>query len=63
LKKIDPLKFVLSAGEDFELLFTAGTVPSRISFQIGRIEKGKGLFLQTKRGLQFIKPSGYEHLK
>ncbi len=65
-KRIDPVKFILSAGEDFELLFTADKVPANIGFfvnRVGRIEKGRGLFIQTSEGLQPIRPSGYEHLK
>jgi thiamine-monophosphate kinase len=64
-KKIDPVKFILSAGEDFELLFTADAKPSNTGFpvnRVGRIEKGRGLFIQTSRGLRSLKPSGYEHL-
>ncbi|HEX7319585.1 MAG TPA: thiamine-phosphate kinase [bacterium] len=65
-RKIDPVKFILSAGEDFELLFTADKVPVNIGFsvnRVGRIEKGRGLFIQTNRGLRPIRPSGFEHLK
>lgn len=65
-KKIDPVAFILSAGEDFELLFTANSEPKNIGSpvnRVGRIEKGRGLFIQTSRGLRPIRPSGYEHLK
>lgn len=66
IKKIDPIKFILSSGEDFELLFTAGDLP-KISgmkiFKIGRILKGKGIYLSAKGKLSRIRPSGYEHLR
>ncbi len=65
MKKLDPLHFILSAGEDFELLFTAHRL-SKISgvkiFRIGSIMKGQGLYLSTRGKLRPIEPSGYEHL-
>ncbi len=66
LKNIDPVDFILSAGEDFELLFTAWKLPKipRIKiFKIGRVAKGDGLFLSTAGKIIRIQPSGYEHLK
>lgn len=61
----DPTRFILSSGEDFELLFTAARVP-RIRgvkvFRIGRVMKGRGLFLSSEGRLQRLEPSGYEHM-
>lgn len=65
IKKIDPLHFILSAGEDFELLFTASTlpkIPGTKIFKIGRVMKGSGVYLSTRGKVKSIKPSGYEHL-
>jgi thiamine-monophosphate kinase len=56
---------ILSSGEDFELLFTASRLPAERGmrvFRIGRIMKGKGLYLSVRGKLQRIEPSGYEHL-
>ena len=61
----DPTMFILSSGEDFELLFTAARVP-RIPgvkvFRIGRVMKGRGLFLSGEGRMQRLEPSGYEHI-
>jgi len=63
---MDPFEFILSAGEDFELLFSSMSIP-RIPgiqiFKIGRIEKGKGLFVSKKHTLHALVPTGYEHLR
>ena len=66
IKKIDPLEFILSAGEDFELLFTARVLPKRPKvkiFKIGGVSKGRGVYLSTRGKEVRIKPSGYEHLR
>jgi thiamine-monophosphate kinase len=86
IKKIDPLQFILSAGEDFELLFTARRLPggrlqvprakrqvpssknqspkiSRLKiFKIGRIMKGRGVYVSERGKEKRIEPTGYEHL-
>lgn len=65
VQKKDPTRFILSSGEDFELLFTASGLPTVRGmkiFRIGRIMKGKGLYLSVHGKLQRIEPSGYEHL-
>ncbi len=65
LKKIEPIDFILSAGEDFELLFTADDLPKRLKlkiFRIGRIEKGKGVWLSYQNKITPIEQSGYDHL-
>jgi len=66
VRAIDPLDHIMASGEDFELLFTASHVP-RIPklqiFKIGRVEKGRGLYLSRKGKVTAIVPSGYEHLR
>jgi thiamine-monophosphate kinase len=62
---IDPMDFILSAGEDFELLFTASRlpkVPNTKVFKIGHVSKGNGIFLSVRGKEQRMKPTGYEHL-
>lgn len=65
LKKKSPVKFILSAGEDFELLITGKEIkiPAVKLFRIGRITRGKGLFILSDKRLKKLSPSGYEHLK
>ena len=65
IEGIDALQFILSSGEDFELLFTAWRLPKipRIKiFKIGRVVKGRGLYLSKKGKQKLIHSSGYEHL-
>ncbi|UCD20271.1 MAG: thiamine-phosphate kinase, partial [candidate division WOR-3 bacterium] len=61
----DPTRFILFAGEDFELLFTAGRLP-RVRglkvFRIGRVMKGCGLFTLQDRRERPLRPSGYKHI-
>jgi thiamine-monophosphate kinase len=65
LRGIDPTRFILSAGEDFELLFTARKLPKiphvKI-FKIGAVMRGRGLYLKVKGQQHRIQPSGYEHI-
>ncbi|MEO0184131.1 MAG: thiamine-phosphate kinase, partial [candidate division WOR-3 bacterium] len=60
-KKISPIKFVLSAGEDFELL-VAGKILYNLRniklFKIGRILEGKGVYLLRNKTLKRIYPTG-----
>jgi len=66
MKGIEPLDFILSSGEDFELLFTARHLPKHFRvkvFRIGRVLQGHGLFISFRGKLKRIKPTGYEHLK
>ena len=65
IKGGDPTRFILSSGEDFELLFTASRlpgIPGLKVFRIGRIMKGRGLFLSDEGRLKRLEPSGYEHM-
>jgi thiamine monophosphate kinase len=65
-KSIDPLEHILASGEDFELLFTAADIPRMKKlqiFKIGRVEKGKGLYLIQEGKTIALKATGYEHLK
>ncbi len=60
----DPTRFILSAGEDFELLFTARRLPKLPGvkiFTIGRVASGKGLFIAQGGRERPLRPSGYEH--
>jgi thiamine-monophosphate kinase len=61
---IEPLQCILSSGEDFELLFTAYKLPRMMRtkvFRIGRVMKGRGLYLSVRGKTKRIEPSGYEH--
>lgn len=61
----DPTKFILSAGEDFELLFTASRLPKIRGtkvFRIGRVMSGRCLYLSAQGKMRRIEPSGYKHL-
>lgn len=63
-KGIDPMEFILSAGEDFELLFTAARTPRlpRIKiFKIGKISRGKGVYLAERGKERALRATGYEH--
>lgn len=65
IRKVDPLDFILSAGEDFELLFTAyrlPKIPGVKIFRIGTVMKGRGIFVAHRGKTSPIKPSGYEHI-
>jgi thiamine-monophosphate kinase len=64
-QRAEPTQFILSAGEDFELLFTAPRLPKIAGvrvFRIGRVMKGKGLFLSLGGRERPIRPSGYQHI-
>jgi len=66
IKKIDPLQFILSSGEDFELLCTAWQLPKIPNikvFKIGRVLKGSGLYISSRGRLKLLEPIGYEHLR
>jgi len=61
----DPMRFILSAGEDFELLFTANRlpkIPGTKIFKIGKITSGEGLFISNRGEMQRLRPSGYRHI-
>lgn len=72
---VDYLEYFLSSGEEFALLFTIEKSHAeyikqsiydnlKISiYEIGRIEHGKGLFLEKDRQMQRILSSGYQHFK
>ncbi len=62
----DPIKFSLTAGEDYELLFTTpfrppATIDNIPVTVIGTIEKGSGVFLQKNQQLTPLTLTGYEH--
>jgi thiamine-monophosphate kinase len=64
-RKTDLLRFILSAGEDFELLFTARHFPRlkkpRV-YKIGKVLTGKGVWLEKNGRIIPLKPTGFEHL-
>jgi len=65
-RKIDPVRFILSAGEDFEILFTGRRLPDLKTlkvFKIGRVLKGKGVWLERDGEITPLKPTGFEHLR
>jgi thiamine-monophosphate kinase len=63
---MDIHSFILASGEDFELLVCAPRIPVirgiRIA-RVGRIVKGRGLWLERGGRATPIDPTGYEHLK
>lgn len=68
-KQVD-LKLALHGGEDYELLFTAPAgkrVPASIAgvpvTLIGRITRGRRILLQTSKGVEPLKPQGWEHFR
>ncbi len=61
------LKFVLSAGEDYELLFSSRrSVPAVVNgvpvTRIGRVESGTGLWLEQAGRMHKLPARGYDHL-
>jgi thiamine-monophosphate kinase len=65
MRQVDPLEHILSSGEDFELLFTAQSVPKLPRFhvfKIGRVAKGSGLYISEQGREKAVEPTGYEHL-
>lgn len=74
VKKINAEELALFGGEDYELVFTFQPKAlnslkrafARIGSElrvIGRVERGRGVYLETRRGLKKIPDSGYEHFK
>jgi thiamine-monophosphate kinase len=70
LRKEVDLASALHGGEDYELLFTAPAnkrVPPRISdvqiTEIGRIVRGRGIFLKTKNKVRRLRPQGWEYFR
>jgi thiamine-monophosphate kinase len=64
---LDPLVFVLGAGEDYELLFTSPyklirAVDGVKVTGIGRVENGAGLWIARAGRVQPVTVSGYDHL-
>ena len=65
---LDPLNFVLGAGEDYELLFTSQR-PMAVNVKgvnvtpIGSIQKGSGLWIHQAGGILPVTATGYDHLR
>lgn len=63
---LDPIEIALASGEEFELIFT---IPEKhldkLNFDftvIGRVEKGKGVYLRRNGKLEKMPALGWEHL-
>lgn len=66
LLDLDPVEIALASGEEFELIFT---IPeehlNKMDFcftVIGRIEKGRGVYLKRNRKVEKMPVLGWEHL-
>jgi len=62
----DPIGFVLGAGEDYELLFTSShDMPRAVNgvkvTGIGKVEKGRGLWIEDAGRVLPVTASGYDH--
>jgi thiamine-monophosphate kinase len=59
--------FLVSSGEDYELLFTSPYSSLLIRHssltRIGSVERGSGVWLLDKEKLRRLRPSGYDHLR
>jgi len=67
-KNLDPLDFVLRAGEDYELLFTSRRLlPDVVSgvkvTRVGSVDKGRGLRVRRDGRVLPVTVSGYDHLR
>ncbi len=65
--KLDPVKFALTAGEDYELLFTTdSSLPGQIAgirlTPIGRVLTGKGVKYRLDGRARKLNLRGYDHL-
>jgi len=65
---LDPIDFVLGAGEDYELLFTSSChIPSNVRgvnvTRIGSIQHGHGLWIRRAGKTVPVTASGYDHLR
>lgn len=63
---LDLQRFLLSSGEDYELLFTGPeALPDDVNgipvTRIGRTEPGAGLYTRQGQELRRIRPCGYDH--
>lgn len=60
---IDPMKFVLSGGEDYELLVTSDKEAEKYGLiPVGRIVKDRGIYLSDPiKGKIPAKPEGWQH--
>ena len=63
-----PLDFVLGAGEDYELLFTSRhVVPKSVKgvkvTMIGRVDNGRGLWIERAGRTLPVTVTGYDHLR
>lgn len=62
---LDPIDYILSAGEDYELLFTTARVPRSPDVAlaaIGEVVRRRGLYLERQGRARRIDATGYQHL-
>ncbi|HKD20245.1 MAG TPA: AIR synthase-related protein, partial [Thermoanaerobaculia bacterium] len=70
----DPVAWVLSGGDDYELLFTARSpdrgrveacaAASRVPVtRVGRVEGGRGAVLEEPGGVRPVEDLGFDHLR
>jgi thiamine-monophosphate kinase len=67
-RRTDLVDFVLGAGEDYELLFTSRhRLPSGVKgvkvTMIGRVENGRGLWIERGGRVLPVTVTGYDHLR
>lgn len=61
IMNLDPYRFALTGGEDYELLFTSPEVKGANAFCIGEITR-RGRFFVDERGIEKpIRSEGYQH--
>ncbi|MFN3396705.1 MAG: thiamine-phosphate kinase [Thermodesulfovibrionales bacterium] len=61
IMNLDPYRFALTGGEDYELLFTSPEVKGASAFCIGEITR-QGRFFVDERGIErHLRSEGYQH--
>jgi len=59
--KLDPFKFALFGGEDYEILFTSDTTISRNTFKVGKITSGKGIIYKLDDQIKTFNYQDFDH--
>ncbi|EDP73669.1 thiamine-phosphate kinase [Hydrogenivirga sp. 128-5-R1-1] len=63
--KKDPYQYILYGGEDYELAFTVDSKNEKHiknCYKIGKVEKGKGIYLIENNKKIHLKEEGFEHI-
>jgi thiamine-monophosphate kinase len=64
---LDLEQFLVSSGEDYELLFTSSysslVIRHSSLTRVGSVERGSGVYLRACGKLQRLRPTGYDHLR